>query len=274
VALGAIDRRLHRLYPDRLGHRALMGYSMGALESLFIAATAPTNSLIQFDRYVAINSPVQLLYGVSMLDKFYQAPLQWPPQERAADLQNTFLKVAALSKGTLTPKSTLPFDAIESQFLIGLDFRLVLRDIIYSSQRRNNQGILQHAIRPWRRDPLYQEILHYSYQDYFHRFAIPYYQHRLLSSSTEESLENAGNLRTYVSGLRANPDIRVIVNQNDFLLPESDLAWLEETFGTNQLRVFKKGGHLGNLSNLTVQKAILAALTPMQPPEPRSPGHK
>ncbi len=30
VALTEIDRHLNKLYPDRLGHKALMGYSMGA----------------------------------------------------------------------------------------------------------------------------------------------------------------------------------------------------------------------------------------------------
>ena len=42
-----------------------MGYSMGAFESLFIAATESTNEspLIKFDRYVAINTPVRLLMG-------------------------------------------------------------------------------------------------------------------------------------------------------------------------------------------------------------------
>src|SRR6185369_7159677 len=52
VALTEMDHRLHSLYPNRLGNRALMGYSMGALHSLFIAATEPTNqlSLIKFDR--------------------------------------------------------------------------------------------------------------------------------------------------------------------------------------------------------------------------------
>jgi hypothetical protein len=83
-------------------------------------------------------------------------------------------------------------------------------------------------------------------------------------------LTKADDLRTYDAGLRANPDIRVIVNQNDFLLEDQDLAWLHDTFLTNQLTVFKQGGHLGNLSNPTVQKAILAALTPMRPPEPAS----
>ena len=85
-----------------------------------------------------------------------------------------------------------------------------------------------------------------------------------------EVLEKAGDLRTYDAGLRANPDIRVIVNQNDFLLTDDDQAWLHATFGPDELTVFPQGGHLGNLSNPMVQKAILAALTPMRPPEPKS----
>ena len=272
VALTEIDHRLHVLYPDRLGNRALMGYSMGALESMFIAGTEPTNQLplLKFDRYVAINTPVRMLHGVSKLDEFYQAPLGWPVAERTDDLENTFLKVAALSRNTLTPQTSLPFNAIESKFLIGLNFRLELRDIIYSSQRRNNQGVLHHPIWNYRREPVYQEIMQYSYQDYFEKFAVPYYSTRGLTAPTAATLEKAGDLRTYDAGLRANPDIRVIVNQNDFLLEDEDMAWLHATFAPEQLTVFNQGGHLGNLSNPTVQKAILAALTPMRPPEPKS----
>ncbi len=301
VALTEIDRRLHALYPDRLGNRALMGYSMGAFQSLFVAATEPTNQycvvtkervlrflggrmgveevriapvtnhfpLIQFDRFVAINTPVQLLQGVSKLDEFYRAPLSWPATNRTDNIENTFLKVAALSKSKLTPQTSLPFNAIESKFLIGLTFRLMLRDIIYSSQRRNNQGVLQHPLHNYRRNPVYQEILQYSYQDYFDQFVIPYYQTRGLASPAAETLEKAGDLRTYDAGLRANPGIRIIVNQNDFLLTDADLAWLHATFAPEQLTVFAQGGHLGNLSNPAVQKTILAALTPMRPPEPK-----
>ena len=45
VALTEIDRRLNASYPGRLGDRALMGYSMGAFESLFIAATGRRTSI-------------------------------------------------------------------------------------------------------------------------------------------------------------------------------------------------------------------------------------
>src|ERR1017187_1069437 len=199
VALTEIDHRLHALYPNRLGPKALMGYSMGAFESLFVAATESTNEapLIKFDRYVAINSPVQLLYGVSKLDEFYRAPLDWPGAERTNDLENTFLKVAALSKLTLTPQTSLPFSAIESKFLIGMTFRFILRDMIFSSQRRDNQGVLHHPIRGFRRDPVYQEILQYSYQDYFEKFATPYYSARGLAAPAAETLEKADDLRTY-----------------------------------------------------------------------------
>ncbi len=301
VALTEIDLRLHTLYPNRLGNRALMGYSMGAFEAVYIAATGPTNQyyvvmqgrelrffegkrgvnevsiapvtnqlpLIKFDRVVAINTPIRMAFGISKLDEFYRAPLKWPVAERTDDIENTFLKVAALSKLSLTPRSTLPFNAIESRFLIGLTFRFILRDVIYSSQQRDNQGVLHHPVWNWRREPVYQEILHYSYQDYFEKFVIPYYQARGLASPVAETLETADDLRTYATSLHADPDVRVIVNQNDFLLADDDLAWLHATFDPERLTVFPQGGHLGNLSNPMVQKAILAALTPMRPPDPK-----
>ncbi len=267
VALTKIDRRLQALYPKRLGEKALLGYSMGALQSLYVAATAPTNPLplIKFDRCVAINTPVRMFHGVSKLDEFFRAPLEWPGAERSNNIENTFLMVAALSKLTLKPQTSLPFSAIESKFLIGLSFRFILRDIIFTSQRRNHEEILLHVIRDFRREAVYQEILQYSYKDYFAKFAVPYYQARGLASPVAEELKRAGDLRTYEAGLRASPNIRIIVNQNDFLLADEDLAWLRATFASEQLTVFAQGGHLGNLYNPAVQKTILGALAGLKP---------
>jgi ABC-type transporter lipoprotein component MlaA/pimeloyl-ACP methyl ester carboxylesterase len=268
VALTEIDHRLEKLYPERLGPKALMGYSMGAFESLFLAATEATNAapLLKFDRYVAINSPVQLLYGISKLDEYFQAPLAWPAAERATNLENTFLKVAALSKDALTPQTSLPFSGIESKFLIGMTFRFILRDAIFSSQRRNNQRVLQHSVSKLRRVPVYREILQYSYADYLQKFLIPYYGRRGIELGTPEALANASSLRTHAAGLQANPNIRLIVNRDDFLLPNEDLAWLKTTVAADQLTVFEQGGHLGNLSHPAVQKAILTALDGLRAP--------
>ncbi len=262
VALTEIDRRLQKLHPGRLGQKALLGYSMGALHSLYVAASAPAHQppLLHFDRYVAIHTPVRMIHGMSRLDEFYRAPLDWPATNRTGTIENTFLKVAALGKSTLTPQTTLPFDAIESKFLVGLAFRLILRDIIYSSQRRHDLGVLQHSVYALRRAPVYQEILQFSYQDYFEKFVLPYYQTNGVAGTTAGAIEKAGDLRTYAAALRTRPDVRVIINQNDFLLADDDLAWLRATFTPEQLTVFEQGGHLGNLSDPAVQKAILGAL--------------
>jgi pimeloyl-ACP methyl ester carboxylesterase len=259
VALTEIDHRLEGLYPGRFTARALMGYSMGGFHSLFIAATNEA-SLIKFDRYVAINSPVRLMYAVSQLDEFFQAPLAWPSDERTENIENTFLKVAGLSKTSLTPHGSLPFSAIESRFLIGVAFRLILRDVIFSSQRRNNQGVLEQPINRLRREPVYREILQYSFKDYLDRFVTPYYQTRDIDLTAPQTLTGGEDLRTRTGALQANPKIRLIVNRNDILLADEDLAWLETAIGPERLTIFEKGGHLGNLAHPAVQKAIVRAL--------------
>jgi pimeloyl-ACP methyl ester carboxylesterase len=271
VAITEIDRALGRAFPNRLGARALLGYSMGALETLYLAATHPPGRppLLKFDRYVAINTPVRLLHGVGKLDEFYRAPLDWPEDVRTENIENTFLKVADLSKTALLPQTSLPFNAIESKFLIGLVFRFALRDVIYSSQKRNNQGVLRLPVARMRRDPVYQEILSYSYQDYLENFAVPYYRTRGAMEPVAAGLAKAGDLQTYEAGLRASPEIRVIVNENDFLLEPADLAWLRAEFPPEQLTVFRRGGHLGNLANPAVQKSILEALAGLSAPPAR-----
>lgn len=272
VALAQIDHRLNEIYPGRFEGKELMGYSMGAFETLYLAAQERTNKTpaIQFDRFLAVDTPVRLLHGVKELDDFYDAPLAWPPDVRTVNMENTFLKVADLSKNKLTPRTTLPFDAIESQFLIGATFRFILRDIIYSTQRRHDLGVLHQPVRYFRRDSLYREIMRYSFADYFQDFVVPYYR-GFGMTSPQEKLQKAGDLRSYDAALRDDPKIRVTVNENDFLLAPEDLAWLHDTFPPDQLTVFPEGGHLGNLGNPQVQKTILTGLSVLPPPPPGRP---
>ena len=272
VALTQIARRLDALYPGRLGARVLLGCSMGAFASLFVAATGPSNQtpLITFDWYVAIDPPVRLIYGLAQLDGYFQAPLEWPADTRAANIENTFLKLVSLSRNPLPAPTPLPFSGIESEFLVGTAFRLTLRDAIFSSQQRNNRRVLEHPTRKVRRATVYQEILRYSYQDYLQRLLIPYYRSRGVDLSAPDRLERASSLRPYAADLHANRNIRVIANRDDFLLADEDLAWLKRTFAEDQLTVFEQGGHLGNLSQPVVQQAILDALGGRRAPPDRA----
>jgi len=259
VALTDIDRSLEKERPGKYGKRALVGCSMGAFQALYLAAREKRAEpgLLRFDRYVAIDTPVSLLHGITCLDRFYDAPLAWPSGERQALVNNAIHKAEKMGTLPVSSLMDLPFAGTESQFLIGLTFRLTLRDAIYSSQSRNNMGVIRTPLSAWRREPCYREIMGYSYLDYFRSFAVPYYHKRGIEIP---DFVREGNLMSYESSLRAQQKVRVLVNRDDFLLTPADLSWLESTFGPSRLKVFPNGGHLGNMASDAVQKSLVMSL--------------
>jgi ABC-type transporter lipoprotein component MlaA len=257
--LTAIDARLERKHPGMLGERSLVGFSMGGFHTLHLAATENTRppDSLRFARYVAINPPVDLHRGVEELDQYALAANAWPENERDARIDNTFLKVVKLSQHAPAPDAVPPFEGTESKLLIGLTFRMILRDMIFSTQSRHNGGALQNPVSKWRREAVYQEILGYSYEDYFRKMALPHYQS--LGIGMEDFTREA-DLGNYSRNLAANPKARVITNRNDFIIGPDDVSWLQKTFGNGRLHLFPNGGHLGNLGDERLHDALLNAL--------------
>ena len=259
VAISAMDRTLVAKYPGRFTKRALVGCSMGGFLTLRLAVNEAQAApdLLRFDRYVAIDAPVDLIHGGRSVDALQNAPMAWPASQRQALVNNTLHKATLSGALSADADTRLAFDAIESKYLIGLTFRITLRDIIFSSQLRNPMGVLETPLSPWRREAGYREIMGYSYRDYFLEFAVPYYRQQGVGL---KALLREANLRSHASELRRQSKVRVLVNRNDFLLPPKDLSWLRSTFSRSQLTVFPDGGHLGNLGDAPVQKAILGSL--------------
>ena len=150
-------------------------------------------------------------------------------------------------------------------FLVGLAFCVFLRDIIFQSQTKTNQGILREDLNPWRREPVYREIMQYSFAEYLAKFVTPYYQERGIDLAERETLAKAVDLRQFRETLRGNNKVRVIGNTNDILVAEEDIQWFREMFGPRVL-LFERGGHLGNLNETIVQHQIIRALADLRPP--------
>lgn len=58
--------------------KILVGYSLGGLHTLFIGAKEQNDPKLKFDRYVAINPPVDLLYSLKRIDEYGTAWKKWP----------------------------------------------------------------------------------------------------------------------------------------------------------------------------------------------------
>ena len=255
-----MDQALAKKHSTRLTKRAIVGLSMGGFMALNLAVREKglEPDLLTFDRYLSINSPVDMIYSARKVDQLIHAPKAWPEEERQDRVNNTIHK--ATIGGVIARRTGVPmvFDQIESKYLVGLSFHLGLRDILFSSQMRNDQGLLQAPLSKWRREPVYREIMNLSYHDYFYKFAAPYYRKKGIEAA--EILRHA-NLRNNEQSLRKHPNIRILTNRNDFMLPNKDLKWLQKTFPHSRLTVFPQGGHLGNLNSPEVAKAITKALS-------------
>ena len=232
---------------------------MGGFLTLRLAANEAQAQpgLLRFDRYVAIDAPVDLIHGGRSVDALQNAPMAWPASQRQALVNDTLHKATLSGALTADANTKLPFDAIESKYLIGLTFRITLRDIIFStnsettwacSRRRSHRGGGKPPIRKSWTIPI--GIIS-------SKFAVPYYKKQGIGL---DQLLHEANLKSHESKLRAQSKIRLLVNRNDFLLPQRDLSWLKSTFSPSQLTVFPDGGHLGNLGDANVQNAILGSL--------------
>jgi ABC-type transporter lipoprotein component MlaA len=262
VALDAVYRKLAGHYPGQITARALMGYSLGAFHTFFIAAAAenPDNPLIDFDRYVTLDAPVNLLHGMEKLDRFFNAPLVYPPEEReervraillkALDLAQTDIDpregglgdedisrmdVLDIGEGDLTPAGALPFSNLEAEFLIGLAFRLMLQNIIFDSQDRDDLGVLLTERGWFRRTSAYEEISDYSFVGYMYAFVLPYFRDRLRALSTAEEMIAQNDLRSIEKQLPRDGRIRHFANTNDFLTTDEDIEWLRQLLGSSNV---------------------------------------
>lgn len=284
VALDRIDRDLAARFPERVGPRVFLGYSLGAFHGFYIAAAearGPTGR-VAFDRYLLLDPPVRLLYGMERLDAFYDLPLALPPEQREAEVERILRKTVTVARHAMaaqdglgeytrvesadygaesfTPAMELPFTNEEAGFLIGLAFRRTLQSVLWTSQEREDLGVLLTERRRWRRLPAYLEMGDYSFAMYLHAFVLPVHRDRLGSVRDLDDLIAQNELHAIAEPLRGNPKLRVFANKNDFLTSAEDVDWLTALVGAERVRFFPTGGHLGNLHRPEVQAEVMGAL--------------
>jgi len=275
VALDAVYRDLSRLYPGRIGEKALMGYSMGGFHAFYIAAAdhADHNELIDFDRYVALSPPVSLFHGIRELDAFYNAPLELADGEREGRMRDIMRKAVDWFGNEHRSDAGIPFTDLEARFIIGLGYRLSLREIIYASQQRQDLGILLTRRDWFHRRPAYTEIMEYSFIEYFYGFVLPYYSANDRASFVADEVVALNDLRSLYDRLPAPGRIHVLASENDFLLTESDVTWLIKTLGRENVTLYPKGGHFGAMTGSDMQSDVLESLAGMHDASTQPPGN-
>ena len=265
-ALNLVAADLELRYPGRFEENILLGLSLGGMQTLYLAATEnPTlPEHVKFDLFVAINAPVDTKHAITTLDRFYNSPLEYEPHQRPYKIRRTLRKALDAVRGMTDAHAPLNFSPSEAEFLIGLAFRTIIRDVIYQAQEQRDFGVLKTVRGNWTRTAPYREILQFSFMEYFYAFVLPYYAEIrpdvTFDETGAEHLLAACDLRAYAAKLCGNPKVLYFGNKNDSLLSPADVAWLQTEWSADQVVLFERGGHMGNLHRDDVQGVIAAVL--------------
>lgn len=259
-AIEKVFADLQAKYKDKqFTEKVLLGYSLGALHTLFISDMESSKPLALFDRYIAINPPVDMLYSLERLEDVYDVWELWNRDEFNQRIDFTTGIYLGMLRNKIPSMAYIPLHNVEAQYLLGKSYHIVLRNIIYSIHKRRNFGFLTAQSSWFNREYLYQEIEKFSYIDFRDTFIKKYYEEVFKGRVSMEQLNVESGLAAIEKSLAINQKIRVLHNEDDFLLRPADPEWLKLTF-KERLTFFKKGGHLGNLYTKEFQEKLLQLL--------------
>lgn len=252
IILHDVTNRYRRAQPTQL---MLMGFSLGALNALYIADIDQRERALNLSRILAINPPVNLVYALQQLDAFYSIWTNWTPKELELR-KNKAVAIYNALFDRYAPKPTNGFlftiDVDEAKFAIGYTFRRALSETIKSIHARTNWGILSTPFRSSKTRFLDKEIERYGYYDYVMTFVRKAYP---TEWETLRELNEKASLWRIQPTLATDPRILVLHTRNDFLLSDYDRDWLATVLG-NRILFFEEGGHLGNLYRQEVLDVI------------------
>lgn len=258
-ALRCVIKDLRNNRGLRSTETVLLGYSLGALHSLFVTRIDDQDGGVGVDRVIAINPPVNVMRALTQIDELYSIWTTWPDPKVPLMVDKATTGFFLLYKQVIGPEKPVPLNADEAKFLIGFSFHLTLRELIYSVHQRSRLGVVTAPDNWFSRDDFYDQTSNMTFRDYVDLFIVPYCQGALDKALTIETLNHNGGLRALETFLAVDDRIRVFHNADDFLLNDKDRAWLRKTLG-ERVVFFNHGGHLGNLGQKDVQAHLVKAL--------------
>lgn len=260
----------------------LVGMSLGALDTLHIAAQEEKLNTLKIDRYVAINPPVDMVYALDRVDAAGLVMKGTPQDKIELPVSDAFGKALAASTRHAPfrdPMAVRPGLGLEeypvnnefdyrtglaekqAQYLASMAFRYTLRDVMMVACRDKRLPFDTKLQYNWSdRTKFYLEVDRMPFRSYMTDYLMPSLRKSMGKTFTVEEVRAATGLRAVDSTLRGNDKVRVLHTLNDFLVSDEDRRYLDEALG-QRITWFTQGGHLGNLYYGQLHQVLINQLT-------------
>jgi pimeloyl-ACP methyl ester carboxylesterase len=246
----------------------LVGYSYGALVSAHMTEIDQREGYFDFKKVVLINPPVDPLYALSNIDKYYQSFENLTGNQKTGlvfkwNYLRTELKDSFRVSHYQKLLRNTQIDSQRLRAMIGVNFRSKLKDVVFLSQEITDLGLLTKESLGKRK----RQAGQYGFGDYLSgmmtRFLLETQEGRQIwqrhfgqHNFSVDSLNWRNGLWPLANTLRNNNRISVIHNHDDFIMKSTDFDFLRSHLG-NRLFLFQGGGHLGNLWHPRVQSILI-----------------
>jgi hypothetical protein len=253
---------------------ALTGYSLGGIESAFLAKLDDERKVFNFDRVLLINPPANVYTSITLLDSYLTENVPGGMENFAPWFKATLAHLAKEAKSiddmNLSPESIYKlykYYPPEEDFLkalIGLSFRMSSADMVFTVDVMNGGGYIVPKNTKLSNSTSLTHYAMTSYQtsfvNYFDEWFYPFYE-RKEPGITKDDLIQRASLYGIEPYLRNNPKIGLLHNEDDIIMDQGEVLYLKSLFGDERSRVFPIGGHCGNMSHPDAARFMTEFLT-------------
>ena len=237
----AIRKKIKSKYQIHPSNYATIGYSYGALDSSFAAASDLEHKDFNFKKVIMINPPMDRDITTKKLDDIYTKGLNWSEHYREKLYTYIFGKMVLDMTAKKAMKifqgrdmSWLKLSSTQLFWLISKDFRNILKNDIFISQQIEDLGIQDEAEA-------------FNFANYLIQLVFP--KVKLETGKTVDEIKEDCLVKTAANkvakAMGADGRLYLFHNADDFLsFPEGRDQLINFP---GQVKIYPTGGHVGNI---------------------------
>lgn len=230
-------------HPGKVKDITVVGYSLGALQAAFLTRNDVIEHRLNIKRYVLLSPPVNLIYGLTTLDKYYSIWKNWDAVTLTNNRNMAVGFYKGYSYGALKTDSYLPVTEEQASFVIGFTFRMSLGDVMKKIIERHPMEIFGE-VSSWKQQEFEKQLERYGFQRYVDTFLKEAHPTIFATSEPFKHVNGICSLPAMANELRQNQNIVCLHTADDFLLNDYDRNWLKRQMG-DRLVMLDHGSHLG-----------------------------
>ncbi|RZA08232.1 MAG: hypothetical protein EOP11_05450 [Proteobacteria bacterium] len=249
----------------------LLGVSLGALEGAFLSELDSREQKLNFKRTLLINPPVDPLFGIQALDTLAkQKSLVSESRQKEIQRQVIQFGLSTLILGKIDApgyfahiESSLATTVPERQYLIGSSLQEFLPALLFTTQQTEDLGIFKTDQATADPEPRLKEAAAFGFTDYVEKFLLGSLSKRAGHAVTYDEILKDSSLSGVEAYLRSDSKVLLMHNADDFIVNGDQLRYLQDIFGA-RMKLYPRGGHLGNIWFPENREAILDAFSPLK----------